>query len=95
MQDLAEQGVRVKSLESRPELDEGVVFFWNAFQMLSPSRSVGMAVGGIPFSEILAFCDMAELRGIEERIEFVRVIQSMDAEFLKHKPGGGGKNAGA
>jgi len=32
---------------------------------------------------------------VDERIEFVRVIQAMDAEFLKHKPGGGGKNAGA
>ena len=85
----------MKSLESRPELDEGVILFWNAFQMLSPSRSVGMGVGCIPLSEILAFCDMADVRGVDERIEFVRVIQAMDAVFLKHKPGGGGKNAGA
>jgi hypothetical protein len=54
-----------------------------------------MGLGCIPLSEILAFCDMADVRGVDERIEFVRVIQAMDAEFLKQKPGGGGKNAGA
>jgi hypothetical protein len=44
------------------------------------SRPVGMGIGPIPLTEILAYC---ELYDIEDRDELVRFVRAMDDEFLR------------
>gem|GEM_PF-877422 len=79
MQALADKGVKVKAFDGIPELDESMVFYWNAFVVLSQSRPIGLGVGAIPLSDMKAFCDLMEITGVEERMTFIRLMQAMDS----------------
>jgi len=56
-----------------------MVFYWNAFVVLSQSRPIGLGVGAIPLSDMKAFCDLMEITGVEERMTFIRLMQAMDS----------------
>ena len=70
-------------MADRPTLDPALSFFWEAFVSLSPSRAMGMSVGAIPLSEIIAFCHMAAVDGPHERGVLARMVGAMDRAFLK------------
>lgn len=55
------------------------VFFWQAYATLRASRSTGMGVGAIPFSEIMAYADHCGMTCPVQRQRLVRIIGAMDA----------------
>jgi hypothetical protein len=65
-----------------PTLYPDLICFWNAYATLSGSRSIGMAAGMIPFSEIRSYLDEKNICGEEERDEWIHWIQFIDAEFM-------------
>jgi len=41
-----------------------------------------MVANAIPLSEIMACCDLFGITDIDDRVEFVTIIQAMDSAFL-------------
>ena len=75
----------VPALQNRPALSQWVVDYWNAFQTLSGSRASHQGgIGPIPLSELVAYMDATYLRDVEERLKFIRMIQSLDRIYVKH-----------
>lgn len=68
-------------MRERPEVPDAFELVLDAFLFLSPSRPAGFAVGAIPLSEILAWCDCHPI-GIP-RADFVRLVRQVDLLFLK------------
>ena len=96
LEDRALKGHRIGALDGRPEVEDHNLFYWNAFSLLTGSRDAGFSLGCIPLSEIEAFCRLARIEDVEERMEFVHIIQAMDREFVEfHRKKGGTKNARA
>ena len=52
--------------------------------MLSPSRQIGMTVGAIPLTEVLAYMQMFVIEQEDERRELLRYVQVLDRVFLDH-----------
>lgn len=72
-------------MRDRPVLDERQVYYYNAYQQMSGSRSVGM--GGalpIPVSEILAFCNLFYISGLSERERLFKYVHRLDSAYLDH-----------
>ena len=75
----------------------GFSFYLDAFQELSTSRAVSMAIGAIPFTAIVEYSRIYELSDYED---FAYIIRHLDNTFLElnaEKPAdktvGGKKNA--
>lgn len=83
--ELEAEGNDVPALKDMPVLYEDLVPFWRAFNELSRTRPVGMGVGAIPMSEILAWLDLHEIGGFEDRIEYARWIGYLDSLFLEYQ----------
>lgn len=82
LEDMARRdGAEPKALSNRVEVSPVLSFYYEAFIVLSSSRTVGMATNPIPLSEMLAYCDLYGLDG-DERHDFVYLIQSLDREYL-------------
>ncbi len=58
--------------------------YWQAFCVLSPSRQLGMSVGSIPLSEIVAYLTLCDVTDPEERGDYVRFVQAIDRVFVQH-----------
>lgn len=67
------------ALANEPDLDPALESYIEAFWILSPGRNIGSGIGGIPLTEIEAFCRMY---GVELIARFVRFIRALDAEYL-------------
>ena len=67
-----------------PELLPGAQSLWEAWEALSWSRAVGFGVGAIPVSEVLAYCELLQIRSLWQRERLLRTIQRLDAEIMKH-----------
>lgn len=77
--------MEVKSLEERPKLSMWVQEYWDAFQVLSGSRIVHQGgIGPIPLTEMVAYMDATYLGDVDERLKFIRMIQSLDSIYVKH-----------
>ena len=55
---------------------------WDAFNTLSASRPVGMAVGYIPVSEMVCY---ASVIGYEAVADFIYIMRALDSVFVKHQ----------
>lgn len=72
------------ALKNKPELDQFEQPFFEAFTILGNSRNWTMAgPSHIPLTEIKAYCDFYGITDIDERFEFVKIIQRLDSEYLK------------
>lgn len=81
---MEEQPEAPNPLKSRPELYDDLVPVWEAFWFLHSSRPVGMDVGAISLTEIIAY--WRELHGVSGRsdlVEKVHLIRAMDMKFLE------------
>lgn len=75
----------IPALRNRPTLNQWVADYWNAFQLLSGSRTAHQGgIGPIPLSELVAYMEATYLHDIEERLKFIRMIQSLDRVYVKH-----------
>lgn len=67
----------------KPCLLPGDEFYLKAFWDLNTGRSVGFAVGPIPWKDIVEYAAWAKLDDDVAGV-FVYVMREMDAEYLKH-----------
>lgn len=67
-----------------PELWDECTQFWKAYQNLNGSRQIGMAAGPIPITEIQAYFELIQLRDVETRLVYLRMIQAVDDERAKY-----------
>lgn len=73
---------RESALKRKPKYDYTTQWYLEVFSMLSSSRSVGMGVGAIPFSEIV--CYVKNFGSIEDDDkDFIYIIQAIDNAYLK------------
>ena len=79
MEELEDSGKRAKALESKPEIEEEMKEYVEAFAILSSQRSVGMGPNPISLTDILSYLQIYGATCIEE---FMYHILSMDSTFL-------------
>jgi hypothetical protein len=68
-------------LDYKPDLPLSDVPYWNAWNTLHSLRPVGYGPSAIPLSELLAYAEVYTIEG-EDRIEFIEVLLTVDAEWL-------------
>jgi len=84
-QEIEEQGgAEFDFLDDKPELYEDLYGDWKAFWRLSGSRQIGMGLGSIQMSEILAYMEIFGIHNTRERELLLTRIQILDRTFLKH-----------
>lgn len=79
MEDLEDAGKRVKALESKPDIEDDMKEYIEAFGILSTQRSVGMGPNPISLTDILAYLQIYGATCIED---FMFHILQMDSTFL-------------
>ena len=78
-------GIHVQALENRPTLNQWVSEYWIAFQLLGGSRTAHQGgVGPIPLSEIVSYMDCMYIRNVDDRLTFIKMIQSLDSVYVVH-----------
>jgi len=80
---LAQMETEGRAVPEAPEIHEYERFFWDGFWRLVSSRSIGMALGGIPMSEMRAYLDLACVQDVETCMMFIDVVSALDSEFLQ------------
>lgn len=68
-----------KALETKPILYDWMIEYLEGFQVLSRTRSIGMALNPIPLTEIESYL---RLYGSIDPIRFIRYICKMDSVYL-------------
>lgn len=74
-----------RPMASRPKELAKDAPYMDAFYALNASRANGM--GGaepIPISEVLAYLQLVGIASISARAKYLRLIQKLDATYLKH-----------
>ncbi|CCG08675.1 phage tail assembly chaperone [Pararhodospirillum photometricum] len=67
-----------------PPLSPALTRYVEAFHYLSSDRPVGMDVGAIPTSAILAFArEIDGVAGRRELLLYLRMVRAIDDEFLR------------
>jgi len=69
-----------KSISEAPMVDTSLEFYLEAFYILSTERSIGMAMGMIPWSACVKYADEYNLLGWFREF-FIRVILQLDIEY--------------
>ena len=73
-----------KPLRNRPEIYEDLQSVWECFWFLHPARPVGMDVGAILLTEIIAYWTMVGVGSREELMQRVALVRAMDNVYLEH-----------
>ena len=82
---MQEGGREVPALQNRPALNRWVCEYWDAFQVLIQSRAIHQGgIGPIPLSEIVAYIDCVYIRDVDDRLTFIKMIQSLDNVYVTH-----------
>jgi hypothetical protein len=66
----------------QPDIPAWNVFYWEAFGDLSTERQIGMGIGPIPRSSILAYAAEHDLLG-DAAEHFLSIIRQIDNEYLR------------
>lgn len=80
-----QSGVLPEPLAKRPVLSVVSRTLYEAFYILTGSRSQGFSEGRIPLTEIKAYLDLMEFRGVDNRLQMVRMLDRVDSFYLNHK----------
>lgn len=80
MRYLEAKGAAVLEEKVRPEN----VWAWSAFQALRGSRSYGMTIGPIAFSEVASYCDFIGLSDMVQRQRLARFVMALDSEERRY-----------
>lgn len=82
----AARGEDVPALRARPELYPDLVNVWRAFWELSRRRPfLDLGAGSIPLGEVLAWCELNDVHGVDDRRELLELLDAMDAAYLAAK----------
>ncbi len=79
-----QRGLRAPALDTKVELEQHLVWVWNAFQQLSNCRQVGMGVGPIPWTAIDAYATRHCIRDEDDFDEFRYLIVAMDEVYMAY-----------
>jgi len=67
---------------TEPAIEESNVFYWEAFYELSTERQIGMGIGPIPRSAVMAYA--AEWGLVGDAVEhFANIIKLVDVEQMR------------
>ena len=80
LESLVEQGKNPPALENRTHLPYCLIEYYRAFKMLSGSRRLGMGVGPIPLSEIVAYLQIYPTHDVDL---FIYLLMTMDDYYLE------------
>lgn len=80
---MEESGEDVPALRNRPPLQITSRPYWDAFQELTSSRQ-WMQAGptAIPYPSIVLWLDENMIGDVDERADFITIIQRLDAGYL-------------
>ena len=70
-----------ESIANKPEIQEGLGFYWEAFSELTSDRALGMAEGPIRWTAINAYAYRHGLWG-DDFDRLVTIIRCMDSVYL-------------
>jgi hypothetical protein len=87
LESLQEAGTEIPLLKKQPVLDEHLFPVWEAFLFLSHYRTVGMAEGAIPLSEVWGYLALYAITGETYRQWFVECLRGLDQAYLKERHG--------
>lgn len=59
--------------------EPGNPFFWRAYMDLRGSRNIGLGLGPIPLTEIIAYAEHCRITCPVQRTRLIRIIGAMDA----------------
>lgn len=77
--------MEVPTLQNRPTLNQWVYEYWEGYLVLGSSRMIHQGgIGSIPLSEIVAYMNAIYLRDVDDRLTFIKMIQSLDSVYVKH-----------
>lgn len=82
LEKLAAKGIRVKSLEKRPEISPGLEEYMEIYTTLHRTRQVGMGPCPLRMADIVAALDFYEIDNLEERHEALGYILALDETWL-------------
>lgn len=68
-------------IKNAPELTPGLELFYNGFIECGTCRQIGMAVGPIPYTDLVAYCAGHEIEG-EQREDFLWLAQRLDQKYM-------------
>lgn len=70
--------------QGEPDITEGLMFYWLAWNSLHPGRHRSMGgPSGLALSELVAYMDEYGVTGRDERDAFIELVQRIDARFRK------------
>ena len=72
-----------RSMAEPDEVFEDLQAVWDGWWHLGAGRQVGMAIGGLSWTEMRNWCEDHGITG-EERLRWIRLMQAMDATALAH-----------
>lgn len=72
------QGVTPKALLDRPQLLPGSDFYMTAYQELQTERSIGMALGPIPWSSIVSYAKSSGITDEDDIQDFLTIIRALE-----------------
>lgn len=82
---VVETGRVPAALARAPEVDVEWAWVLRAYQDLSFSRTIGMASGPIPVSEIKAYCEFSDITSPDEKRVLLHLVRELDIEYLDHE----------
>lgn len=83
LRDLLADGEAPRALLDQPEVPNRLLFAWRAFWELNTERSIGMAIGPIPWRSIGAYAEKFSLADVDSFEVFGGLIRAMDRAYLK------------
>lgn len=72
-------------LDDEPDLFKDLIQYWQAFHVLSSSRSSGMSIGAIPLSAYESYFRIFGIDSLEERLNYIKFVGILDNEFLEYQ----------
>jgi hypothetical protein len=76
-------------IANAPELDDDLLFYFDAYLELSTERQIGMTAGPIPVSSLWAYCDRLIALDVgfdsEDVYRFERIIKGLDSIYLTNQ----------
>lgn len=72
-------------LQKEPEFPEALRWAWEAFWELSSDRSIGMALGPIPWSSIDRYAARFGIADGDEFEQFLHFVRALDGAYRNYK----------
>ena len=83
--ELEKEGETIPALDKEPEIYPSLVEHWRCFNTLNTSRQMGFSSGYIKYSDIILYMNELKMIGVENRIEFLEKVQTIDNLYMSEK----------